>query len=196
MTRQAYDSFSVEGRPYALSAFTGRGIFVPEDFGLEPVMLHTGCGRGFQCSYAVDGGQLYLDHLVIGVAEPARLLGAMPIPNEGAPWQIYVALPEPVPFTGGILAGQRRRDIPLAPCEDSAVLGQLPFHLFDGLQEFRFQAGTLVAAIDRSIAAATLVERSRVEGRAPPASEIRAWLGSEFAESGYVNYEAWLYGDA
>ncbi len=58
MTGQIHDRILYQGREYSLVGVNGTGLYNPADTGMQTMMLHTACYRGFYCVYPVvaDGG--------------------------------------------------------------------------------------------------------------------------------------------
>ena len=65
MTAQATDTFIYKRNKYDLIGIKGAGLFSPEQFGMIPKMLDTGCYRGFIATYKIVRKQLYLQELTI-----------------------------------------------------------------------------------------------------------------------------------
>lgn len=47
MTAQISDTFLFKGDQYSLIGMSGGDLISPEQFGMEPKMIHTACYRGF-----------------------------------------------------------------------------------------------------------------------------------------------------
>ncbi|HUL30393.1 MAG TPA: hypothetical protein VLZ03_08045 [Thermodesulfobacteriota bacterium] len=65
MTGQIHDRFFFKGDEYSLIGMKGGNLASPEQFGMEPVMLHTACYRGFFAKYELTGEGLYLRSLTL-----------------------------------------------------------------------------------------------------------------------------------
>lgn len=65
MTAQISDTFLFKGDEYSLIAINGGDLASPEQFGMEPEMLHTGCYRGFYAMYELTEESLYLRELTL-----------------------------------------------------------------------------------------------------------------------------------
>lgn len=63
MTPQIPDTFLYEEQPWVLISSAPSPLFLPPQVGLQPRMLHTGCWRGFVCTYALRERRLLLDSL-------------------------------------------------------------------------------------------------------------------------------------
>lgn len=112
VTAQAPDQVEIDGVEHAIAGVSGTGLFEPAEHGVQPFMIHTGCWRGFICTYAVAGDAFTLRDLRLGrastiggepIEEGTPLLGAAAA-LDGGEWvfryDAYV-----VPFTGTLLAG-------------------------------------------------------------------------------------------
>jgi len=64
-TAQIPDTFFFKGEQYDLIGIDGNGLFSPKQYGMEPVMMHTGCYRGFYASYKITDKGIYLHELTI-----------------------------------------------------------------------------------------------------------------------------------
>ena len=51
MTAQISDTFLFKGDEYSLIGMNGGDLASPEQFGMEPEMIHTACYRGFYATY-------------------------------------------------------------------------------------------------------------------------------------------------
>jgi hypothetical protein len=100
MTAQIPDTFIYQGEEYALVGIEGGGLLKPKDFGLQPIMMHTACYRGYYCTYRIAEDGLFLTHLVV------RTRQAIYPPIEGREAVmgnldgVYSDLKVLVPFTG------------------------------------------------------------------------------------------------
>ncbi len=65
MTAQVPDTLLYNDKPYDLTGMEGSGLPSPDDFGMQPVMMHTACYRGFYCTYVIRDEQLYLSGLTV-----------------------------------------------------------------------------------------------------------------------------------
>ena len=65
MTAQSNNILHFDGKEYEVTARCGGDLFDPKQFGFSPVPPHTGCWRGFICSFAVQEDQLSLTTLWI-----------------------------------------------------------------------------------------------------------------------------------
>jgi hypothetical protein len=65
MTAQASDTFIYKGMGYWLIGINGEGLAKPQDFGMKPVMKHTGCYRGFYSGYEITDDGIYLKEMTL-----------------------------------------------------------------------------------------------------------------------------------
>lgn len=67
MTQQVSDIFEYNEQGYELACLPPDTyvIFDPKDYGLEPKMVTTNCGRGYWCEYAIEDYMLILKRLHI-----------------------------------------------------------------------------------------------------------------------------------
>ncbi len=65
MTAQISDRFIFKGDEYSLIGMKGGDLASPEQFGMEPEMIHTACYRGFYASYELTEEALYLRELTL-----------------------------------------------------------------------------------------------------------------------------------
>ncbi len=65
MTAQVPDTFIYKGEKYELVGVEGGELIYPEQFGMEPKMMHTACYRGFYATYELTEDGLYLRELTL-----------------------------------------------------------------------------------------------------------------------------------
>lgn len=65
MSAQISDTFLFKGNEYDLIGINGIGLASPEQFGMKPEMMHTGCYRGFYATYELMEEGLYLREFII-----------------------------------------------------------------------------------------------------------------------------------
>jgi hypothetical protein len=129
VTRQFPDTVRYDGHDYDITAVGGVGLFDPLVHGFTPRMLGTACWRGFVCTYAVEGDQLHLADLVIGLEGTAApdLFGvagrAGTDDDHYSSATHYRGMAAPIGFTGRTLIGADEEDFYLH-------LGFWPAHLF------------------------------------------------------------------
>lgn len=102
MTAQIPDTFLFNGEQYSLIGISGGDLVSPDQFGMEPEMLHTACYRGFYTTYELTGGILYLRELTLREKNGNYLPieGIEPVKEEYQ--ATYRGLNMVVPFTGKI----------------------------------------------------------------------------------------------
>ena len=65
MSDQIQDKYFYKNEEYSLIEPNGTDLFSPEEFGLEPVMMHTGCWNGYYAKYEIADDALYLKELTL-----------------------------------------------------------------------------------------------------------------------------------
>ncbi len=104
MTAQIADEFIFNHDSYSLVGISGGELILPEQFGMEPEMIHTACYRGFYATYEITEDHLYLRELTLreknGNYRPIE--GVEPVENKEEGVCIYSKLNVPVHFTGKI----------------------------------------------------------------------------------------------
>lgn len=102
MTAQFTDRFIFKGDEYSLIGIKGQHLASPEQFGMQPVMIHTACYRGFYASYELTEEALYLRELTLKEKNGNYLpIGGIE-PTKEDYQATYRGLNEVIPFTGKI----------------------------------------------------------------------------------------------
>ncbi len=65
MTAQISDTFLFKDDEYSLIGMQGGDLVSPDQFGMEPEMMHTACYRGFYATYELTEEALYLRELTL-----------------------------------------------------------------------------------------------------------------------------------
>lgn len=102
MTAQISDRFFFREDEYSLIGMTGDVLVSPEQFGMEPEMLHTACYRGFYATYELTEDALYLRELTLREKNGKYLPIGSIEPAKGDYQATYHDLSEVIPFTGKI----------------------------------------------------------------------------------------------
>ena len=102
MTAQIPDTFLFKGDGYDLIGISGGDLASPEQFGMEPEMLHTACQRGFYATYELTGAGLYLRELTLREKNEQYLPIGKVQPELAGGKATYRDLSELVSFTGQI----------------------------------------------------------------------------------------------
>lgn len=102
MTAQISDSFIFKGDGYYLIGMKGGDLASPEQFGMEPEMIHTACYRGFYASYELTEEALYLRELTLREKNGNYLPIEGIEPAKAEDQSTYHGLNVMVPFTGKI----------------------------------------------------------------------------------------------
>lgn len=148
MTSQIPDIFLYNGEEYELVALDGERLITPQDYGMQPQMLHTACYRGFYSTYEIADNGLFLIKMVIGEVEE----GHKPIqritpklPSKGSHgYPTYQGLKLITPFTGRIRLGKDFIE------ELYVHMGYQKATAYEIVLEFTFKAGQLVTMQDIS----------------------------------------------
>lgn len=102
MTAQITDMFIFKGDEYCLIGMTKGDLASPEQFGMEPEMLHTACYRGFYATYELTEEALYLRELTLREKNGKYLPIGETQPERERNQATYHSLSEVIPFTGKI----------------------------------------------------------------------------------------------
>jgi hypothetical protein len=110
MTAQIPDKFLYQCEKYNLAGIDGKKLITPQDYGMNPKMLHTACWRGFYSTYEITNDGLFLIEMTIGeVAEGYKpIQDIMPkLPSQDSySYPTYQGLKLFTSFTGKILLGK------------------------------------------------------------------------------------------
>ncbi len=102
MTAQIPDEFIFKGEVYSLIGIRGGTLASPQQFGMQPEMMHTGCYRGFYATYELTEDGLYLRELTLREANERYLPIGEVMPHVSCEEATYYNLNELIPFTGQI----------------------------------------------------------------------------------------------
>lgn len=102
MTGQISDTFLFKGEKHSLIGMTRGDLASPEQFGMEPEMLHTACYRGFYATYELTEDMLYLRKLTLREKNGKYLSIGDVEPTKEDYQATYHDLNEVIPFTGKI----------------------------------------------------------------------------------------------
>ena len=181
MTLQAPDRFVFREQEVEILCFSGDRIFHPADYGLRAAWSSTACYRGFVCHFYVDDF-LWLRQLFINIHEPVEILGGLPCDDEDEKrlgGYVYKQIPNPVPFTGGILVGRGStgRYVPLVQRSSEVY-------------ELSFESGKLVEATDQSTNVRRMHEvlGNRYQQEREVAKRVRDWFESQLRHSRYFSH--------
>ncbi len=177
------------GSAYQVTGVEGEGLFDPRPFGIDPWPISTACWRGYYCSYSMEGDELRLVDLHIGLAEEdaerARhgeglvLGGVRPQYDERHESFVYAPLELPVAFTGGLLLGRG------FITELYVHMGFQPGWKYREVHELLFEAGRLQQAFDRSAAMEAIRKSLKPTDLRPPQGagkdELEAWIEETFS---------------
>jgi hypothetical protein len=106
MTAQIEDRFLLNGESYHLKTDLSRLIH-PNNWGMEPTMMHTACWRGYHGVIRVEKNTLFLDALTVNTnnGEYNQINDKMPT-QEGHSAAVYSALQLILPFSGTLIAAR------------------------------------------------------------------------------------------
>ena len=102
MTAQITDTFLFKGDEYSLIGMSGGDPASPEQFGMQPEMIHTACYRGFYATYELTEEALYLREFVLREKNENYLPIEGIEPTDENYTAIYHDLNVLIPFTGKI----------------------------------------------------------------------------------------------
>ena len=144
MTAQITDEFRYKGEEYSLIGIAGGELFEPEQYGMEPEMLHTACYRGFYAAYDITDDGIYLRQITMCEKDEnyKAIDGVAPdIEEHQATYRDMDLL---IPFTGAIRLA-------------TDFIEELYVHMgfqkpsaFETVLDFRFEEGKLMEVKDRS----------------------------------------------
>ena len=131
-----------------LQVTTEEGLLTPEQFGLQPEMMHTACYRGFYLGYSLTKNGLFLRRIKVrdGRGHYPPIDGVVPVVDECFWTATYRGLNVPVSYTGGMRIGRDPNVEKLSG--HGSILPQV--EAFRLLWELTLEQGRLVDAIDRS----------------------------------------------
>jgi hypothetical protein len=185
MTAQVNDSILYRLEKYAIAGINGAGLFQPEDHGITPVAISTGCWRGYYCTYEVVDASLRLKQLHIGLNEQDQaaaercegplLFGAGPSYSESERCFVYDGLQELIAFTGGLLLGAE------FIWDFYVHMGFHPAWKYRTVHELIFEQGRLIGEADRSKDMAQLREGMANRSRESTDPNDRITLGEWIA---------------
>jgi hypothetical protein len=102
MTAQIPDTFLFKDEAYSLIGMTEGILASPEQFGMEPQMIHTACRRGFFATYEITEKALFLRELTVKERTGNyQSIGGIQPKHEDYQ-ATYHGLSQVVPFTGKI----------------------------------------------------------------------------------------------
>lgn len=146
MTAQIPDTFYYNGERYELVALDGEKFITPQDYGMNPLELNTGCYRGFYSTYEINNEGLFLKQMTLGKVDEGwkPIQGIMPTPDKYDNFS-YKDLNLLTPLNGRIRLGQ-------GFIEDLIVYhGFQEAIAYPTLLELTFVEGKLVANQDLSL---------------------------------------------
>jgi hypothetical protein len=100
MTAQVPDTFIYKRKKYDLVGITGSPLISPEDFGMEPEMLHTACSRGFYATYEIIKGGIFLKELTMREKDSNYKPINKVMPKQGEDGFVYSNIDLQLTFSG------------------------------------------------------------------------------------------------
>lgn len=144
MTSQIPDTFIYEGESFELVYLEGGDLIIPQDYGMNPKMLHTACYRGFYSTYEIKYKQLLLQQMVVGEIETEYpvINGVQPQPED---YKVcYENLNLVTDFTGTLrIAKELIRELYIH-------MGYQKGTAYEKLLEFQWEHGNLISVKDLS----------------------------------------------
>jgi hypothetical protein len=181
MTAQIADSMLLDGTLYSIIGLRGGELPSPEDYGLQPVMIHTACWRGWYATYAVEDDWLVLSMLTVNDRDGnyPPLDGIMPEHRSSGGEAFYEGLHIRTAFTGRMLLG-------------ADFIQRYYVHMgfqdpwgFEKLAGLHVEAGRVVRVVDRSAHAAeareALEDAESTDRAANEATNLVQWIRQRFA---------------
>lgn len=146
MTAQITDVFHFNGKNYSLIGKTKGELASPQQFGMNPVRIHTACYRGFYAEYELTQEALYLRKLTLRERDERYIPIGKIHPERDDDYQaVYRGLSEITPFTGKIrLANGFIEDLFIH-------MGYQKATAYKTILDLSLQDGKIVELIDRSM---------------------------------------------
>lgn len=188
MTAQINDRVFHRKVRYSIAGVSGRGLFHPASYGIEPEMLSSACWRGFHADYEIRDSKLLMTSLTIGLAPEHALLasrgelpfapGVVPVKDQfGQPTIEGLSLA--IPYTGGLLLAHGFiRDL-------YVHMGFHPAWKYTDVRELIFEQGQVTEDHDRSQQMAELRERLAGQPLQPGTADravLLAWIERCFSQ--------------
>jgi len=127
MTAQISDTFLFKGERYELIGIKGSELSHPEQFGMEPEMMHTACYRGFYATYELSDKGLTLREMSLNEKNENYLPieGVTPVVDD---YEVtYRNLDVTVHFTGKIrLAREFLDESQIDEVDEASIPGYAP----------------------------------------------------------------------
>jgi hypothetical protein len=144
MTAQIEDKVFFRGCEYSLIGINGGDLFSPEQYGMQPEMIHTACYRGFMPKYELTEQCLYLRELALREKDNNyRPIGGV-VPENNSYTGFYTGLDVLIPFTGKI---RLAKDL---ISEFYIHMGYQKATAFETVLDITLEDGRLVEVKDRS----------------------------------------------
>lgn len=143
MTGQIPDTFIYNEDKFELVYLKGGNLITPQDYDMNPQMLHTACYRGFYSTYEIKNNQLLLQEMVVGeiTGQYPEINGVQPKQQD---YRVYENLNLLTDFTGIIRIAKELIDALYIH------MGYQKGTAYEILLEFQFQHGHLIDFKDLS----------------------------------------------
>ena len=144
MTAQIPDKVFYQGEQYSLIGVRGGELITPQQFGMQPQMLHTACYRGFYATYEITDDLLYLRELTLREQDDNYLPIAGSEPQKERYQATYHNLSLAVPFNGELrLAKDFIQELYIH-------MGYQKASAFKTVLDITLEGGHVIAVVDRS----------------------------------------------
>ncbi|MCI0711101.1 MAG: hypothetical protein L0154_13170 [Chloroflexi bacterium] len=184
MTAQITDTVFYQNSKHEIVGIKGKGLIDPTNFGLNPIMIHTACYRGYYLEYSVLNDKLLLTRMnvkdsnetypPISGVEPSLLYYES---HDGEKRErserCYEGLRVPVPFSGGLLIA---RDFIR---EMYVHMGFQKPTSFRAVHELLVDNGNITRMIDHSESVSKL--RRKMQGQSPEPDDLMGWINDMFS---------------
>lgn len=184
MTAQITDKVLYQGEKHEIVGIKGKGLINPTNFGLEPVMIHTACYRGFYLQYSVLNDKLLLTRMnvndgsdsyppISGIEATVLYYDTRDGEKMERNERVYEGLRVPVPFSGGLLIA---RDFIR---EMYVHMGFQKPTSFRTVHELLIDNGTITRMIAHSENVAQL--RRKMQGQSSEPEDLMGWINDMFS---------------
>ncbi|GEM_PF-5450205 len=154
MTRHLSDEILLDGENFLITQVCAEGMFDPNAHGISTQSSSSACWRGYQATYEILNGRVYLIQVHVSVEYLERirwkqgkgraLFGVEAIEGPDAFDLSYTELRHPVAVTGGLLLGAGRSR------SSNTQVSDHPAWRFQTLIELRVDAGKLLSVTDHT----------------------------------------------
>jgi hypothetical protein len=188
MTSQIPDFFNYRDSKYNVVGLNGKGLLLPQDFGVSPTAFSTACLRGYYIEYACEDKSLVLESISLRLdknTEHKEVEGISPVGDTDQFFDIsdgrfflykYRNLKVPILFSGGFLiAKDFVREMDIAEIPQS----------YENVFELSFDNGKLKKVTDWS----ELVARNRADALAHKPDHFKVEFFLKYDSLYYLHME-------